>query len=94
MAAVPPVEQLRFEPNQQEDAPEADNNQDSPAQENTNTPEPAPVETPSLQPILDAARRILDSCREADAAEEERLKAAAAVHRSCKFFLVPSKTLQ
>ena len=35
---------------------------------------------PPLQDVLDAIRRVLDNCREADAAEEERLKAAAAVH--------------
>lgn len=35
-----------------------------------------------LQMVLDAIRKVLDNCREADAAEEERLKASAAVHNA------------
>ena len=35
-----------------------------------------------VQNVLDAIRRVLDNCREADAAEEERLKASAAVHNA------------
>lgn len=33
-----------------------------------------------MQAVLNAIRKVLDNCREADAAEEERLKASAAVH--------------
>lgn len=35
-----------------------------------------------LQMVLDAIRKVLDNCREADAAEEERLKASAAAHNA------------
>ncbi len=35
-----------------------------------------------LPAVLDAVRRVLDACREADAAAEERLKAKAALHNA------------
>ena len=82
-SAIPPVAEVLFlttadsTDQENKDAGDKSAAPEAPAQ-----PASPTQSTPYIQAILEAVRKVLDNCREADAAEEERLKAAAALHNA------------